>query len=394
MNYFSLHNLSFLKDKELDLVYLFIALHSVSTGISSIFIPIFLWDSGYTLSQIFLFFAILSATFVMATPSMIMFARGKSYRTLTLISAPFYAFTLFGLSALHSAPWLFFILPITLGIYKLIFDTAYQLNFAYAADEGTIGRQVGVQYIIIGAAQAVTPLVGASIAFLFGFQYLFLSSVVLILLALIPLWYVDAKPVSFSCSVQEMTSILTSSKNRIFNCIHTGYGALYAIHFVAWPVFLFVVVGGLEVFGAILSVASLATMFMQYLDGLAVDNGKRKIVTTLSTATYALSGVIQAVVAVFPTTLAATLVHIMQKSANGLMLVPFGQENTHRTKSSTHPAVFIFSYMFVWHIARFSAFALLACAAYFLSIQIFFTLTFLLGAAGTTIYFLLNKLQQ
>lgn len=250
------HFFHFLRNRELNELYASIAIKSFALALIGVFIPIYLYQLGYSFSSIFLFYAIGSFTHAaLSIPSAKISAR-FGLKHAIFLSIPFLIFFFLLLYSLNQFNWLLPFLAIILGINSSLFWLAYHVDFSKFSDKKHRGKQVGVSKIIISIFSALGPLVGGLILAFFGFKILFILVSFLLLASVVPLF--------FSAEIHEpMTFSLRGffKKQKTKNILaFVGYGIEQGMGFIVWPLFIFLFILG-EKYTSLGIVSSLSLLF-------------------------------------------------------------------------------------------------------------------------------------
>lgn len=225
----------FFKNRELNELYLSIAIKSFSLALIGIFVPIYLYQLGHSFSLIFLFYAIASLTHaILSIPAAKISVRFGIKHTI-LFSTPFLIFFLFLLYSLESFNWPLPFLAIIFGIYGSLYWTGYHVDFSKFSTKKKRGSQIGFSKILSGVFHVIGPIIGGLILTFFGFKLLFITVAFLLLTSVIPLFFSKEvyDPITFS-----VKGFFKKQKPRDVVSF-LGHGVEYGISAVIWPLFIF-----------------------------------------------------------------------------------------------------------------------------------------------------------
>lgn len=199
-------------------------------------------------------------------------------RTLVLSIIPFFLFL--GLLAIsQSYPLLLVLVSIFWGIHAAFFWFGYHGLFAKRGDQEHFGKQTGLSqalYILVGV---VTPILGGLMVINFGYQILFLSAgAILTLAVMIALLSKEIRPLH-DARVANVFKLFKTHKKVVVS--YFGWGLESSLYGAIWPVFLFLLVGRILVFGEIISAAVLVAAVITYLIGLVVDEAGMRMIISL-----------------------------------------------------------------------------------------------------------------
>jgi hypothetical protein len=380
----SLSSFTFLKGKEINFLYITLSLSYFGSRLVGVFVPIYLWTLGYELWQILSFLALESVWFIVGTFVFLPFLRGVSDRMLMFISVPLLVLFFTGLPFLLEFPLLFFVLPLIHALDRLCFDVGYALDFARASDKGCIGRELGMQSVILTVATFSAPFLGAYIGDSFGFPVLFTVATVVLLTALIPLFFFRPNHISLEINGRLLLRYIFYKQTipHTLSCVAYALESLMSRYL--WSLYIFTVLGSLQILGLIISLGLFVGGIAQYLSGYVSDRGGRGVIFKIFVPIYSLVWILRT----FTTTLFSfTAAHI----GGGLVLrtfeVSWSTYNYELAKLAPHPGVFILSRILLYHIARACFWPILIVLSYVLPVKTFFISSFIIAALLTLLYF-------
>lgn len=276
------HFWHFLKNKEMNEIYLSLGIVNFALGLVSVFVPIYFYKLGFPLMQILFYYFLLPVNSIILTryvvaPLVIKVGVKKSI----LYSVLFKIFFFGGLQFLPGATWLFFILP-TLNVLKTqISSLSYHLNFLEHSDAKKRGREVSAIFGSALLASLLAPLCGGLIIGLAGFNVLFTFAIALMIVSAIPiLWLPDKKtlePVVFE--TKGMWREMFRKSNLPLFVSYGGYAIEEWIGFVVWSLFLFFMLKSTATVGAINTIVAAITFLVFYFVGRLSDKkDKRQLI--------------------------------------------------------------------------------------------------------------------
>jgi MFS family permease len=230
------HYFHFLKNRELNELYVTIGIRAFAISLVGIFIPIYLYQLGYSFQSIFifyLFFSIFHALFSFFFAARIAARFGIKHSI--LFSMPIYLVFFFLLYTLEKFGWSLILISSFLAISTSLFWTAYHIDFSKFSKKKERGKQIGVSKIIAAFFGIIGPIIGGVILTVFGFNILFIVASIVLVSAVIPLFFSKEihEPVTFSLKG-------FFRKQRISEIIgFMGHGIEAVIGFVLWPLFIF-----------------------------------------------------------------------------------------------------------------------------------------------------------
>ncbi len=171
--------------------------------------------------------------------------------------------------------WLYFYI-----LYLTLCDIAYWLPYnsfyAVAGDINSRGKQIGTKLGFVTLLRMVAPLSGGIIITHFGFFYLYVIAMVVMLLSVIPLFFVqDVSPGKLISFKEAIRSI--DSRGMI---LQIGDG-IFNIHSFVWTIVLFSLAGNYVTFGGLIAFEIFCTTVLFILLGYFIDKGNGKMITNI-----------------------------------------------------------------------------------------------------------------
>jgi MFS family permease len=255
------------------------AIFRFGVSLISLYVPIFMYQRGFSISHILMFFVIAAIYYtVFSIPSSKISSRFGVKHTM-LMSLPLLVVYYLGLNYLNPGSILYYILPGVASAHSALFNIAYHLNFIQHADRDKTARQMTVLSIISSAVQFVSPFLGALIIINSGFGANFILGSVIILLSMLPLLLTEDVHEPMSFSVKDICKYMISRKYLPMNLSYLGYAVESIISRLLWPVFLIVILKTVTMVGGIVSLTSFFTIITMYFIAKLADKwDKRKLI--------------------------------------------------------------------------------------------------------------------
>ena len=294
------HLIDFRLRKPLAAIYFSMAIRFFALSLISIFIPIYLLKSGYSIETILIFYFVL---FVFSAAGSVLAARSLSEAGLqatvgvsSLFLVFFYMMLLY--KDLHSVP--IFALAAFAGVGEAFYILPMNAEFAVAADKKHESEEVGALYEIPFLAAILGPIAGGSLLFLMGFDFLFLLASFLMLVSVIPLFWAK--------EIKRNHTFRMPEKVNLYEALGImSAGAREVGVIILWPLFLFLLVHDFVGVGLVETIALFSAALVALLVGkLAESYGERRVLNWGSIAN-AFSWPLRI--------MAATLSHIMMIAA-------------------------------------------------------------------------------
>lgn len=383
------NHFQFFGKKEINSLYFTIGLYSFARGLIGVFVPIYFWEIGFSISHILLFYLLLSLSIVVL-PFMIMpLLRIMSDKIMMFLSIPFLVLYFLGLGQIIDFPWLFYILPILAALNGILFNVGYHLDFSGSTNKDHVGTEVGKRYVISSLVQFSSPFLGGVLITFFGFQNTFIVATVILLFAILPLFFFKHRHISDKLNSASVIGFLTDKSLLPFNISGIAIGIDKIVLITIWPIFIFLTIGSIEKLGAIVSIGLLVGAIMTYFSGFLGDTGKRRRILTWSTIVYFIVWLTRPL---FNTAIPVAVSHIAGELSGGPLMVSWSSQYYKIARVLDAPSIFILSREILYNLVRVVFLGFLIIFANFLPQGQFFTLSFILAAFASLLYLAANRL--
>lgn len=255
-------------------------LRTAGVSMVSIFVAVYLYQLGYDVLFIMLFFA---AYFLVRGLSSIPAAYLTAQigpKHATFISNLMY---LPALLALAFLPEYGFPLLVVYGLFQgfsmSLYNISYNVDFSKIKHNDHAGKEIGFMQIMDRVGMMLSPLIGGIVAFLFDPKVTIIAAMVIFGLAALPLFF-SPEPVKVHQKIQ-LGAALRKYRLRHF-LTYVGVGSNQAASVFIWPLFLVVAVftsGSAVVYaqiGAVTSLAVLAGVVAARIYGVLIDRARGK----------------------------------------------------------------------------------------------------------------------
>lgn len=279
--------------RQLEELYLSVALLDLALAAVVLFEPIYLYNLGYSISHIMWYYVVVYGTYFFLLPWGGKFlSRYGPERSILLSSFMLIGYYLC-LALLPQAAPLFWIAPFLFALEKTFYWPAYHTDFIRTSDQGEQGREYSGLWSLSTMMYIVGPIMGGVVIRLFGFTGLFIGVMVIILISNLPLFF---KPVPWKPEPFNWREVFWQPFKRIHWRSTLGYLALgeELILMVIWPIYIalafkdnYLSIGGV-VAGATM-ITALVTLYV----GKAIDDGRRRSVLRWSGVVTALIWIIR-----------------------------------------------------------------------------------------------------
>lgn len=244
-------------------------LHTLARSLISVFVPILLLESGYSISDVLTFYLLFNAidiplNFVVEWVMRKIGAR-KAMILGTIATIAF--FSLIGVLPPDNWPILW-LLALLAAVYDTLFWISHVYLFIEVNREGVdAGKSVGALEGIRQLANISGPLVGAFILVVFGKGYLAIASVFIFTLSIIPLFkmrHVRDLPDERKLTLRQFFSHPEEIKNYL---TLSFWGVHDEVNGIIWPLFIFTIYATVGSVAAVPVIVSVSTILFSYLAG-------------------------------------------------------------------------------------------------------------------------------
>ncbi len=271
-------------------------LQNLALAMLLLFEPIYLWQLGYGVREILLFFLAVYVTYFATMPLGAKFACRFGYER-SMVLASFIQVAYFTcLYLVVRSPW--FLVPTVLlyALQKTFYWPAYHADFARYSDGAEEGRELSALSVASSLVYVVGPLLAGWILVVGSWAWLFGFGCLLLLLSN---WPLVRTPEVFTPRVfpyAEAYRRLFSRVNRRLLLGYMGFGEELIV-LTLWPVFMAVVVVNYVEIGAVVAAATLVMAVATLYVGKLTDERNKEGILRYSTVLYALGWLVRTAVA-------------------------------------------------------------------------------------------------
>ncbi|MDA1168904.1 MAG: MFS transporter [bacterium] len=258
-------------------LYISIGIFSFAASLITIFEPIFLYQHGFPIWAIALYYAIHYALYVVLLPVGGKVASQYGLEKSIVFSLPFFILYFVSLAIIPSFPLAILGVIMFLTLHKILYWPAYYAIFARFSDSNNRGTELSWLGVFHYGATIGGPAIGGFIATVWGFPALFLSAGALVLFSGIPLIAVKQVYGKSDFSYKSPWEMLFRIEYRKTFIATLGWGE-NLIDVVFWPLFLFFVLGSLDSLGIYMSISLVVMTLMGFYIGKSADHQKRATV--------------------------------------------------------------------------------------------------------------------
>ena len=307
------HILHYLKNKEMDELYVSVALRNLAISLISIFVPIYLWQLGYRIPDIALFYLVDYSLAALLMPfGMLLCAKYgiKKAMAIGLFISIFYYLAIDQIG--NGFPML--VAAVLGSISGSIYWAGFHFEFTNFSDRKEEGVEISFINICAVGAASLSPLIGALLIAFESFNATFITAAIVLALAIVPLFFTkDMKGERPSLNLRNI--VLFDRPLKGLPYLAEGVVGICAAIF--WPLLIYFSLGKVISLGSIMTGASILTVFLMYIAGRLADRKARKLLN-ISAVFYAFSWIFRGLFLTLPgiifnqayATISSTFTHI------------------------------------------------------------------------------------
>lgn len=246
-------------------------MRSLSMSLIGIFVPIYLYELGYPLSNIFLFMATLFLARILADfVSGVVVGRFGARRIMVASYLGYIAtfLLLLNLPAYSLPLW---IIAVVWGVANSLFFIAYHVDFSKIMHRGRGGKELGSMTILERLGCVFGPVVGGVVATVFGAEYTIMAAAIVLAIGSMPL-ILTPETAGTRQRVQLRGLRIGKFKRDFFSFF--AFNSSNSVSVGIWPLFLAVAVfidGTYAAVGLVTTIGVASAIVSARLIGSAVD---------------------------------------------------------------------------------------------------------------------------
>ncbi|MBU4421848.1 MFS transporter [Candidatus Parcubacteria bacterium] len=254
------HYLNHHLSRQLNELYVSTVIFAFGQSMILLFIPIYLFQLGYSVQKILLFFTVHYFAYALILPFFGKIISRLGYEASIGWSMPLYAIFLLSLFGISQYPALFYISAIAWATYKSLYWPAFHADFTNNSDSNAMGEEISSLKVIAGVVSILGPTIGGFILMKAGFNTMFIIVVVLSFVSLIPLLKSKEKYEQEPYSIKRVLRkfIMPTYRKDLIANIGTGEDVIAQS---VWPIFLLTVLSNYEDVGILTTV----TLFIAFI---------------------------------------------------------------------------------------------------------------------------------
>lgn len=295
---------------ELSEIYASIMIRSLSINLTGVFIPLYMFKLGYSLTSIvslFVWYFVFRALIFDYLAGILTAKYGPKH---TILASYLLIILSTGLFLVQpQTHWPLWILGAVWGGSTSWFTIPFGVDFSKINHKAHGGKELGYVTIMDRLGAISGPVIGGIVATLFGGQYIFLVAIILLLIGAYPL--LQTKEPMQTHRHFNLSSINIRAMRR--DLVSFGfYNIELTLTSWAWPVYLalFVLTGAVYAkMGALASIAVIASLTSAYAIGHLIDNSRGRLLLRFSATANAGLHIFRVFISTYPMALLVNIIN-------------------------------------------------------------------------------------
>ena len=271
--YFHPHKIHLLKNKLYE-IYLHSSIQGFALSLISIFIPIYLLKLGYSLNQVIIFYIFYFISIAIFSFFSAMLSTKVGLKHTILLRIPLTVIFLLGLYLLPTLKLPINLIAILGGFESILYWIPIHSLFARYSDKEHRAAEVSKWTSFPKIASMAGPLIGAFIAITLGFSILFIITITILLLSVIPLFFTKEIKPHVEFSIKRM-SIFFKKDLKFFGGVAAN-SARGLVDSLFWPIFVFLILKTIWSVGLVGALVSISSIWFILFIGKVSDRVNKK----------------------------------------------------------------------------------------------------------------------
>jgi len=224
-----------LLNRELDELYIVLALRNFALSLIGVFLPIYLILLGYPLKSIIWLYIIMHLTHALMALPAAKIAAKIGLKHMIMLSMPILVsyFVLIGtIEAMH---WPLGMIGLIGGLQASIFWIGYHIDFSVSSNKKERAREVAIASTFSSLATSLAPAIGGVILGFLDIRALIIVVTIVLIASIIPLFFTKDIHESFKFTARDIRSHKTWKESVAY----IGNGIEVAVASLFWPLFIY-----------------------------------------------------------------------------------------------------------------------------------------------------------
>lgn len=361
-------------------IYILQATLTFVKSLIGIFVPVYFYSLGFSLTLIGIYLAVISLTSLLLMPLSTQLIKTLGYKYTILLSLPFYLIHIFLINYVQNSTIVVFIAAILFGTYVAFFWPAYHLELSQQGSTKNRAKEIGTLQVIITLVSSISPFIGGVFLDYLSYTELLMFSFVILFFGFIPFLFSSDPPLKvYSIKYRDYKKlILGITLNQRIAFFSEGSEFVIAAYF--WPIIIFVLLGSsfLKLGLVFTVVALISVVFITYFKSY-VDSHSKKKVLLIATKCMSANWIVRG----FMLLIFLPLIYIseaFQKLIVSTYHLSYSSLFYNNANHSKDQFLYVMTHEIIIHISRiFLSLLIAVCTLYISSIQNLFLVIILLG---------------
>ncbi len=259
--------------------------HSIKGFVASLigfFIPIFLYKTGFTLTEILSFYGIKSFFAILFSILAGGIGNKLGLKHTMSISLPLFLLYLLGIMSLEKNPSLFYlyVLSIISAFSSALYWIPMHSLFARFSSKKKGNSQVGTLMSLKSASSMLAPLLGGVIALKFGFEFLFVIAIIILIIPIVILLNSRDIHPHINFSVKDLNSFFSQHRQHFLSIMLDAFGSFAEA--ILWPLFVYLILQDTISVGIVGSLIGVGTIIFTLLLSKIIAKHNHFLVTKVA----------------------------------------------------------------------------------------------------------------
>jgi len=240
-------------------------------SLAGLFVPIYIYKIFGSLTPVLAFILLIYLTELFILFPVLRFIEKKGFRWAILLGNIIHAIFYLLLIKIEVNPIFLFIAAVVRSpVTPLIWLPIHSL-FVEDNDDAKIGSEAGLRMVLNRIGSIVSPLIGGLIIASFGFNTLYYTAVSLLVLSTLPLFLMKKHVRHKVSSNRDLIDTILSKRFRNYLIGFFGQSFDSEVFASVWRIYVFLVIGSFQAFGAVRSGVTIISTIMTYIAGKLAD---------------------------------------------------------------------------------------------------------------------------
>jgi len=277
--------------KELKLFYTSISFYTFASSIVQIFIPIYLFGKGFSISSILLFYALMQLGRLAALPAAAYLS--SNFGAKKVIGVSFIFQIIYFLFLRHievnNLSWYFLASALIFGAMWAFLWLPYLVHVSKISPNENRGKIVGKINIYSALTSALGPLLGGAVIASYGFSYAFALAILITIPAIILLLRTPE-----ASKIRKINYSLINVRKIFPDFMANGFFNFQNfLDSIVWTIFIFIIIPQYKTIGLIQTAALLVSVLSYYLIGILTDKFNRAKLLAFGSFLTAIAGILR-----------------------------------------------------------------------------------------------------